>query len=128
MYVTTHLGVAMGYAARCRRPGSIRACQAGGVKSEAAQILDILDQVMAIVRVGPQDLSWQSRYADEAELVGDLTEHSELIRRGDMSRLPDLKFLFVATGPLCEIAASSGWLATYTELGNRFDRLYERLA
>ncbi|MEU0502181.1 hypothetical protein [Nocardia sp. NPDC005998] len=98
------------------------------MKSEAAQILDILDQVMAIVRVGPQDLSWQSRYADEAELVGDLTEHSELIRRGDMSRLPDLKFLFVATGPLCEIAASSGWLATYTELGNRFDRLYERLA
>lgn len=105
-----------------------RACQAGGVKSEAAQILDILDQVIAIVQAGPQDVSWQSRYADEAELVGDLTDHCELIRRGDMSRLPDLKFLFLATGPLCEIATSSGWLETYTELGNRFDRLYERLA
>ncbi|WP_330253027.1 hypothetical protein OG874_44560 [Nocardia sp. NBC_00565] len=97
------------------------------MKSEAAEILDILDQVMAIVQAGPQDLSWQSRYADEAGLVGDLTGHAELIRRGDMSRLPDLRFLFVATGPLCEIAASSGWLDAYTVLGNRFDRLYERL-
>lgn len=95
--------------------------------SAAAEILDILDQVMAIVQAGPQDVSWQSRYADEAELVGDLTEHAELIRRGDMSRLPDLRFLFIATGPLCEIAASSGWLDAYTVLGNRFDRLYERL-
>ncbi|WP_433724230.1 hypothetical protein ACQP0C_26710 [Nocardia sp. CA-129566] len=98
------------------------------MKSEAAQILGILDQVIALVQAGPQDLSWQSRYADEAELVGDLTDHSELIRRGDLSRLPDLKFLFVVTGPLCEIAASSGWLDTYTVLGNRFDRLHERLA
>ncbi|MFI7667961.1 hypothetical protein [Nocardia sp. NPDC049526] len=97
------------------------------MKSEAAEILDILDQVMAIVQAGPQDMSWQSRYADAAELVGDLTDHSELIRRGDMSRLPDLRFLFVATGPLCEIAASSGWLETYAVLGNQFDRLYERL-
>ncbi|WP_433679063.1 hypothetical protein [Nocardia sp. CA-119907] len=98
------------------------------MKAEAAEILDILDQVMAIVQAGPQDLSWQSRYADEAELVGDLTDHSELIRRDDTSRLPDLKFLFLVTSPLCEIAASSGWLETYTALGNRFDRLYERLA
>ncbi|WP_063038308.1 hypothetical protein [Nocardia pseudovaccinii] len=92
----------------------------------AAEILGILDQVMAIVQSGPQDMSWQSRYADAAELVGDLTDHSERIRRGDTSRLPDLWFLFVATGPLCEIAASSGWLAAYTVLGNRFDRSYER--
>ncbi|WP_062982287.1 hypothetical protein [Nocardia anaemiae] len=97
------------------------------MKSEA-EILDILERVMAVVRAGPQDMSWQARYADEAELISDLTDHLELIRRGDMSRLRDLKFLFVATGPLCEIAASSGWLDTYTVLGNRFDRWYERVS
>ncbi|WP_433207822.1 hypothetical protein ACQP1G_22725 [Nocardia sp. CA-107356] len=97
------------------------------MESEAAQILGILDQLLAIVRSGPQDVSWQSRYADEAELAVDLTEHAELIRQGDLSRLPDLRFLFLTTGPLCEIAASSGWLETYTVLGNRFDQLYERL-
>ncbi|WP_433521239.1 hypothetical protein ACQPZ2_28280 [Nocardia pseudovaccinii] len=45
------------------------------MKSAAPEILDILDQVMAIVQSGPQDMSWQSRYADVAELVGDLTDH-----------------------------------------------------
>jgi hypothetical protein len=90
---------------------------------KSAEILDILDQVTTIVRGGSQDLSWQARYADAAELMADLTEHSALIRRGDMSRLADLRFLFLATGPLCEIAASSGWLETYTVLGNRLDRL-----
>ncbi|WP_327119826.1 hypothetical protein OHB12_14625 [Nocardia sp. NBC_01730] len=94
------------------------------MKSAAAEMLDVLDQVLAIVQHVPQDLTWQSRYSDERELVDDLTEHAGRIRQGDVSRLPDLRFLFVPTGPLCEIAASSGWLETYAVLGNRFDELH----
>ena len=89
----------------------VRACHAGGMKSAAAEVLEILDQVLAIVQHVPQDL----------------TDHAGRIRQGDLSRLPDLRFLFVATGPLCEIAASSGWLDTYAVLGNRFDELHKRL-
>ncbi|MEV6430877.1 hypothetical protein [Nocardia sp. NPDC051463] len=91
------------------------------------EIVGILDQVLAIVKRDPQELIWQSRYSDERELVNDLTDHAQRIRQGDLSRLPDLSFLFVPTGPLCEIAASSGWLEAYTVLGNRFDELHSRL-
>ncbi|MBF6327018.1 hypothetical protein [Nocardia transvalensis] len=91
--------------------------------SDLGEILGILDRILAIVRSGPQDLSW-SGYADEAEL---LAEHSERLRRGDTSRLRDLDFLLATTGPVCEVAASSGWLETFTELGIRFDRLSARL-
>ncbi|MEU4344206.1 hypothetical protein AB0H00_23590 [Nocardia sp. NPDC023852] len=97
------------------------------MQSAAAEILDIVDQVLAIVQHLPQDLTWQSRYSNGRELVDDLTDHAGRIRRGDSSRLPDLRFLFMPTGPLCEIAASSGWLDTYAVLGNRFDESHERL-
>ncbi|MFQ6325678.1 hypothetical protein ACLMAL_06005 [Nocardia sp. CWNU-33] len=91
------------------------------------EIVGILDQVLAIVKHAPQELIWQSRYSDEQELVDDLTDHARRIRQEDLSRLPDLSFLFAPTGPLCEIAASSGWLEFYTVLGNRFDDLHSRL-
>ncbi|MET8651646.1 hypothetical protein [Nocardia aurea] len=94
--------------------------------SDAAELLDILEQVLAHVRSGPQDLVWQSRYEDEDELVADLTEQCARIRRGDRIRLRYLRTLFLATGPLCEIAASSGWLEPFTALGARFDQLTER--
>ncbi|MFQ6395901.1 hypothetical protein ACLMAJ_20835 [Nocardia sp. KC 131] len=97
------------------------------MKSAAAQILDILDQVLAIVHKLPQDLTWQSLYTDEQELVDDLTDHAGRIRGQDFSRLPDLHFLFVTTGPLCEIAVSSGWVDAYAVLGNRFDELHAQL-
>ncbi|WP_328406239.1 hypothetical protein [Nocardia sp. NBC_00403] len=94
------------------------------MKSAAMEIVGILDQVLAIVKRVPQELIWQSRYSDEQELVDDLTDHARRIGQGDLSRLPDLSFLFLPTGPLCEIAASSGWLDAYTVLGNRFDELH----
>jgi hypothetical protein len=96
------------------------------VRPNAAAMLELLDQVLGVVRTTPQDLSWQSRYSDENELVDDLTDHAARIRQHDWSRLSELRFLFLPTGPLCEIAAGSGWLATYTMLGNRFDQLVEQ--
>ncbi len=83
--------------------------------------------MLRIIRTVPQDLLWQNRYADEAELAAELSELAARIRRGDPSALADLRYLFLPTGPLCEIAASSGWLETYTTLGNRFDELHGRL-
>ena len=97
------------------------------MKSAGAAILDTLELVLAVVQDGAQDLTWQSRYSDKRELLADLTDHAERVRQGDLSRLADLRYLFVPTGPLCEIAASSGWLDVYTMLGNRFDEAYERM-
>ncbi|MEU7629089.1 hypothetical protein AB0C34_03760 [Nocardia sp. NPDC049220] len=97
------------------------------MEPSVAEIVDIIGHVLAIVRRVPQDLTWQARYSDERELVDDLTDHAGRIQRGDVSRMSDLRFLFVPTGPLCEIAVSSGWLHVYAMLGNRFDECCARL-
>ncbi|KIA64485.1 hypothetical protein [Nocardia vulneris] len=97
------------------------------MESPEAEILRILDRVLAVVRAAPQDLSWQRRYSDEQELIDDLSDYAGRLRLHDLSRLDELRFVFAPTGSLCEIAASSGWLDLYTVLGNRFDELYAQL-
>ena len=53
--------------------------------------------------------------------MDDLRDHADRLRRGDASRLPDLRYLLLPTAPLCEIATSSGWAETYRALANRLD-------
>ncbi|MFJ1456667.1 hypothetical protein [Nocardia sp. N2S4-5] len=97
------------------------------MNSEVAAVLSILTQVRAVVTSGPQDLTWQSRYADEPEILDDLADHAARLQHEDYSRLPDLSILFAATGPLCEIAVSSGWMHTYRTLADQLDPLLARL-
>ncbi|WP_157248742.1 hypothetical protein [Nonomuraea typhae] len=80
-----------------------------------------MDELLAIVQGSSQDLTWQSRYESEQDLVRDLRDHAGRLARGDVSRLSDLRFLLLPTGALCEIAASSGWLERYVSLANRLD-------
>jgi hypothetical protein len=88
------------------------------------RLLEIVEELLASVQAGPQDLDWQSTYDDEQALVDDLRDHAERLRRGDGSRLPELKSALVVTGPLNEIAFSSDWGHPYVRLGNLFDQLY----
>lgn len=97
------------------------------MRSEVAEIVGILERVRAIVRATPQILDWQRRYDEVDELVADLDQHVARLRQDDLSGLRELGFMFAPTGSFCEIAASSGWLDEYTELGNRFDGLHARL-
>lgn len=83
--------------------------------------LETVEAILAIVQAAPQDLTWQERYASEDELVSDLRDHADRLRRGDAARLPDLRFLLLPTAPLCEIAMSSSWAETYLALANRLD-------
>lgn len=83
--------------------------------------LETVETILAIVSAAPQDLTWQERYANEDELVSDLRDHADRLRRGDAARLPDLRRLLLPTAPLCEIATSSGWADTYLALANRLD-------
>ena len=84
----------------------------------------IVNELLEIVRAHPQDLDWQPYYEDQPELLRDLHDHAERIRSGDADRLPELKFSLLPTGPLNEIALSSGWGAAYVRLANEFDGLY----
>jgi len=94
------------------------------VDSQQVQIAEILDELLAIVQSGPQDLDWQSEYENEEDLIEDLRDHAERVRRGDTTRLPELKYVLYPTIALNEIAFSSGWGQAYVRLANRFDELY----
>jgi len=88
------------------------------------RLIQLIDELLAIVQAHPQDLNWQTYYDDQQELLSDLRDHSERVRRGDGSRLPELKFSLLPTGDLNEIAFSSGWGDAYVRLANEFDDLY----
>jgi hypothetical protein len=88
------------------------------------RLVEIIDELVAIVQAHPQDLNWQPHYDNEQQLVSDLRDHARRIRQGDGSRLAELKFSLLPTGDLNEIAFSSGWGDAYVRLANRFDELY----
>ena len=86
-------------------------------------VAKIVEESADIVRTGSHDVSWQATFETRESLVAALDDSSRALRSGDDSRLAEIAFWFVPTGPLCEIAASSGWLAEYTALGNRLDAI-----
>jgi hypothetical protein len=86
--------------------------------------LEIIDELVSIVESGPQDVDRQQSYADEQQLIADLRDHADRMRRGDASRLAELKFALLPTGALNEVAFSSGWGDAYVRLANEFDSLY----
>jgi hypothetical protein len=88
------------------------------------QLVEIIDDLLTIVQSNRQDLNWQPDYSNERDLIEDLRDHAERMRRGDSSRLPELRYVLLPTGALNEIAFSSGWGESYVRLANRFDELY----
>ncbi|GEE03868.1 hypothetical protein nbrc107696_43140 [Gordonia spumicola] len=86
-------------------------------------VANVVEETADIVRHRSHDLSWQSTFDTRDELVGILDERAAALRAGDRSSVAEVRSWFLPTGPLCEIAASSGWLPEYTELGNRLDVL-----
>ncbi|MGK5550104.1 hypothetical protein ACSNOI_00680 [Actinomadura kijaniata] len=87
------------------------------------RLAKIIDELVAIVQAHPQNLLWGS-YENEQELIDDLRDHAARVRRGDHSRLFELKLALLPTGALCEIAINSGWADAYVRLANQFDTLY----
>jgi hypothetical protein len=88
------------------------------------ELVEIVDELLAIVQSNRQDLNWQPHYDNERDLIEDLRDHAERMRRGDGSRLPKLRYVLLPTGALNEIAFSSGWGESYVRLANRFDEIY----
>jgi hypothetical protein len=87
------------------------------------QLVEIIDELLAIVQSNRQDLNWQPEYDNERDLIEDLRDHAQRLRRGDSSRLPELRYVLLPTGALNEIAFSSGWGVSYVRLANKFDEI-----
>ncbi|MFH8370655.1 hypothetical protein [Streptomyces sp. NPDC018031] len=85
-------------------------------------LAQVLDDLVGIVTASEQDTTWTGRWDTGDEMVGELRDHAERLRRGDTSGLGELEFLFLPTGPLQEVSVSSGWGDRFLVLAGRFDR------
>jgi hypothetical protein len=94
--------------------------------SPLCEIIDILNEIIRIVRRSEIDVVW-SGYDTTDDVLSDLTGHIARLTNNDLSRRKELKILFAPTGPLQEIALSSGWGDQFLSIAERFDQLEFRL-
>lgn len=88
----------------------------GGVNAVA--LLDVLDRAKSLLALPGNDFSWSS-FGDAQAALGELDAACAAIRAG---RAPaTLTILFAPTGPIQEVALSSGWGGEFLVLAERFD-------
>lgn len=83
-----------------------------------AELQRVFLEVRQLVALPDNDFSWTSFVDQELALF----ELDTLIDALRMNRLPvGAEVLFLPTGPLQELAISSGWGDEFIDLANRFD-------
>lgn len=92
--------------------------------SEMIEVLLLARQALAMPG---NDFVW-SGWPDSAAALAELDKVIGRLQRAEHVERPKLLVLFAATGPICEVAVSSGWADAYVELGKRFDAALERLS
>jgi hypothetical protein len=89
----------------------------------AATLLDIFHRTRDLVALPQNDFSWSSwRDAEDA-----LEEIDSIISRLQNDELPDtseMSVLFAPTGPMQELALSSGWGNRFLGLASEFDAAF----
>ncbi len=88
-----------------------------GVDTRA--LLAVLDDVRVALERPDNDFSWSS-FGDVDAALNEIDELAAKVRTGGPVPLM-LQVLFAPTGPLQEVALSSGWGDVYLALANRFD-------
>lgn len=92
--------------------------------AESADLLRILDKILHIVTTFEQDVTWNTGWQTQADMITELREHATRLRTGDLSGVRELRFLFAPTGPLQEVSISSGWGEAFLVLAEQFDHAY----
>ena len=84
-------------------------------------LLDVLARVRELIALPGNEFAW-STWDDADEALAEFDALVDGIRLG--GRPPELRLLFLATGPLQEVSISSGWAVEFLELAARFDELF----
>jgi hypothetical protein len=86
--------------------------------SDTAALLDIVHRARDLVALQNNDFAWSSwRDADDA-----LEEIDAIIAHLQAGETPTgMSILFAPTGPMQELALSSGWGNRFLQLANEFD-------
>jgi hypothetical protein len=91
------------------------------------ELLDVLQEVRALLALPSNDFAWSS-WADAEAALAELDDFIAYIENGQKFASLDLSVLFAATGPICEVSVSSGWGDEYCEVAARFDGAFAKYA
>jgi hypothetical protein len=83
-----------------------------------AALLAVLADVRAYLARPGNDFSWSS-FGDVTAALEEIDELAARVRGGEVPF--DLRVLFAPTGPIQEVALSSGWGDEFLLLADRFD-------
>src|SRR5690242_8513451 len=92
-------------------------------KARAARLSKVLLETKAFVGRSEESI-WAG--LSPAEIAMDLSIAAERIEKGEAIDSDHLNMLFAPTGPIQEIAISSGWSNDYMKLSSEFDALIEK--
>ena len=90
------------------------------------ELLEILQEARALLARPDNDFCWSS-WEDADAALKEVDGVIASIKRGDPADLDLVDVLFVVTGPICEVAVSSGWGEEYARLGDRVDTLIHKM-
>jgi HAMP domain-containing protein len=85
------------------------------------KLIAILREARAFLALEGNDFSWSS-WRDQNQAISEIDTIRRELEKGSV---PDMRILFVPTGPIQEVSLSSGWGNEFLELANRFDKEYE---
>ncbi|WP_432994266.1 hypothetical protein [Dactylosporangium sp. CA-233914] len=92
--------------------------ETGAVDCDTGALLAVLADVRAMLARPDNDYAWSS-FRDTDAALAELDELAAAVRAGTVPAA--LNILFAPTGPIQEVAISSGWGAEFLVLADRFD-------
>ena len=81
--------------------------------------MDVMLEVRRLVALPDNDFSWSS-FGDQYTALRELDTHIERLREGS-TKTGGMSLLFAPTGPIQELAVSSGWGDEFVELAYRYE-------
>jgi hypothetical protein len=85
------------------------------------KLIAVLRETKAFLALEDNDFSWSS-WRDQNQAISEI---DSIIRELENGLVPDMRVLFVPTGPIQEVSLSSGWGNEFVKLAKRFDKEYE---
>jgi hypothetical protein len=88
--------------------------------TKAALLLDVFQRARDLVARPDNDFAWSS-WRDAEHALEEIDGIIARLRNDDMPDTFDLSILFAPTGPMQELALSSGWGNRFLSLASEFD-------
>jgi hypothetical protein len=92
--------------------------------ANAATLLDIFQRARDLVARPENDFSWSS-WRDLEDALEEIDGILARLQAGDTPHKFDMSILFAPTGPMQELALSSGWGNRFLGLASEFDAAFE---